>query len=143
MATTRFEPTPAWERALARPNCESHHLFVAQAADRIVGWCRLFPVDGGHSSVQSELGIGLLKDYRYQRWGAALLDTTLKMVDDIGRVQVVLSVHRDNEVARRLFVRYGFKAVDPAPNDSISMTLCCASNRITDRSSRILERRRR
>lgn len=132
MATTRFEPTPAWEDALAHPNCESHRLFVAQAADRIVGWCRLFPVDGGHSSVQAELGIGLLKEYRYQGWGAALLDTTLKMVDDIGRVQVVLSVHRDNEVARRLFIRYGFKAVGSAPDDSIFMTLRCASDRTTD-----------
>ncbi len=121
MATTRFKPTPAWEHALSHPDCESHRLFVAQAADRVVGWCRLFPVDGGAEPVRAELGIGLLKEYRFQGWGAALLDATVN--DQIGRVEVVLTVHRDNAVARRLFTRYGFKAIGRAPDDCIAMTL--------------------
>ena len=137
MATTRFQPTPAWEYALAHPNCESYRLFVAQAADRVIGWCRLFPVNSGSNSVQAELGIGLLKEYRYQGWGAALLDETLKRVDRTGWIQVTLSVHPDNIVACRLFWNYGFDTVGPAPNDAISMMLRCVSERTPDQHARL------
>jgi RimJ/RimL family protein N-acetyltransferase len=140
MSTTRFEPTPAWEYAFIHPNCESHRLFVAKSPDRIVGWCRLFPVDSGQRPGQYELGIGLLKEYRYQGWGTALLDWTLKMTTNIGRIRLMLTVHRENEVACRLFIRYGFKVVGPARADSVAMTWHYACNRTTDQR-RLLDAR--
>lgn len=106
MRTPRFEPTPAWEHALARPDCPCHLLLVAVDDANVVGWCRLFPTDEG----ALELGIGVLGPYRRCGVGRALLDAALKWAS-AREIPVVLETRADNAPAIRLFTRSGFRVV--------------------------------
>jgi ribosomal protein S18 acetylase RimI-like enzyme len=106
MRTPRFEPTPAWEHALARPDCPCHLLLVAVEGTNITGWCRLFPTDEG----ALELGIGVLGQYRRRGLGRALLGAALEWASARG-MPVVLETRTDNTPAIRLFTRSGFRVV--------------------------------
>jgi len=106
MRTPRFEPTPAWEHALARPDCPCHLLLVAVEGATVVGWCRLFPTDEG----ALELGIGVLGQYRRRGLGRALLGAALEWASARG-MPVVLETRTDNTPAIRLFTRSGFRVV--------------------------------
>ncbi|MGB9777695.1 MAG: GNAT family N-acetyltransferase [Anaerolineae bacterium] len=104
MRTPRFIPTPAWEHALAQPDCPCHLLLIAAEGPQVVGWCRLFPTDGE----ALELGIGVLGPYRRQGLGRALLEAAL---DWARGMPVVLETRTDNIPAIRLFTRFGFRIV--------------------------------
>jgi ribosomal protein S18 acetylase RimI-like enzyme len=106
MRTPRFEPTPAWEHALARPDCPCHLLLVAVEGATVVGWCRLFPTDEG----ALELGIGVVASHRRRGIGRALLDAALEWASARG-MPVVLETRTDNAPAIRLFTRSGFRVV--------------------------------
>jgi len=106
MRTPRFEPTPAWEHALARPDCPCHLLLVAEEGANVVGWCRLFPTDEG----ALELGIGVLGPYRRRGIGRALLGAALEWASARG-MPVVLETRTDNAPAIRLFTGSGFRVV--------------------------------
>jgi len=106
MRTPRFEPTPAWEHALAQPDCSCHLLLVAADGANIVGWCRLFPTDEG----ALELGIGVVAPYRRRGLGRALLGAALEWASARG-MPVVLETRTDNAPAIRLFTRSGFRVV--------------------------------
>lgn len=103
MRTPRFEPTPAWEHALARPDCSCHLLLVAEEGAHIAGWCRLFPTVEG----TLELGIGVVAPCRRRGIGRALLTTALDWASGRG-MPVVLETRTDNSPAIRLFTRFGF-----------------------------------
>jgi ribosomal protein S18 acetylase RimI-like enzyme len=106
MRTPRFEPTPAWEHALARPDCPCHLLLVAVEGANVVGWCRLFPTDEG----ALELGIGVVASHRRRGLGRALLGAALEWASARG-MPVVLETRTDNTLAIRLFTRSGFRVV--------------------------------
>jgi ribosomal protein S18 acetylase RimI-like enzyme len=106
MRTPRFEPTPAWEHALAQPDCPCHLLLVAVEGANVVGWCRLFPTDEG----ALELGIGVVASHRRRGIGRALLDAALEWASARG-MPVVLETRTDNTPAIRLFTRSGFRVV--------------------------------
>ena len=106
MRTPLFEPTPAWEHALARPDCPCHLLLVAEDGANVVGWCRLFPTDEG----ALELGIGVVAPYRRRGLGRALLGAALEWASARG-MPVVLETRTDNAPAIRLFTRSGFRVV--------------------------------
>jgi len=106
MRTPRFEPTPAWEHALAQPDCPCHLLLVAVEGANVVGWCRLFPTDEG----ALELGIGVVASHRRQGIGRALLGAALEWASARG-MPVVLETRTDNTPAIRLFTRSGFRVV--------------------------------
>ncbi|MDW8069166.1 MAG: GNAT family N-acetyltransferase [Anaerolineae bacterium] len=106
MRTPCFEPTPAWEHALNRPDCRCHFLLVATEGSRIVGWCRLFPTGEG----TLELGIGVVAFYRYQGIGSALVKVALDWASDQG-MPVILETRTDNLPAIRLFIRFGFRTI--------------------------------
>lgn len=107
MATPSFQPTPAWEHALAEPECPHHLLLVAEAEGEIVGWCRLFPAFSPNPRIL-ELGIGVVAPRRRQGIGSALMRGALGWAAERGISQIVLTTRTDNEPARRLFTRYGF-----------------------------------
>ena len=104
MRTPRFEPTPAWEHALAQPDCPCHLLLVAVEGATVVGWCRLFPTDEG----ALELGIGVVASHRRRGLGRALLGAALEWASARG-MPVVLETRTDNTPAIRLFTRSGFR----------------------------------
>ncbi len=106
MRTPRFEPTPAWEHALARPDCPCHLLLVAVDGESVLGWCRLFPTDEG----ALELGIGVLGPYRRCGVGRALLGAALEWASARG-MPVSLETRTDNAPAICLFTRSGFRVV--------------------------------
>jgi ribosomal-protein-alanine N-acetyltransferase len=106
MRTPGFEPTPAWEHALARPDCPCHLLLVAVEGATVVGWCRLFPTDEG----ALELGIGVVAPYRRRGIGRALLGAALEWASARG-MPVVLETRTDNDPAIHLFTRSGFRVV--------------------------------
>ncbi len=109
MYSKKFVETPQWLHAFSDINCKSHLLLVAECAGELVGWCRLFPEQCPYSGHNSELGIGLLPDYRNQRIGSSLLEFTLKWAYNFGICRIDLSVHKDNQRALHLFENFGFK----------------------------------
>lgn len=130
MATTQFGPTSSWRHALGDPDCERHVLLAAREANRVVGWCRIFPTDCQRSTEAAELGIGLLKEYRGQGWGTELLCSALAIATQIGLNCILLSVHPANLVARHLFTRYGFRDVRIGSDHFAHMTLRLARGQI-------------
>lgn len=108
MATPSFQPTPAWEHALAEPECPHHLLLVAEAEGEIVGWCRLFQENLCSIPSTLELGIGVAASWRGRKVGSALIRHALEWAAEKGVSRIVLSTQTDNEPARHLFMRYGF-----------------------------------
>jgi len=120
MATSRFEPTPAWLQTLAHPAHPGHLLLVACDRDRVGGWCRLFPVQAGPGGTY-ELGIGLLPPYRGQGLGSALVRRVQGWARAQGARSILLETHGDNLPAIRCFRRCGFRDVGPGPADQLEM----------------------
>ncbi len=110
MATPSFQPTPAWEHALARPDCPHHLLLVAEAEERIIGWCRLFPEGLCDSPSVLELGIGVVAPWRRQGIGRALVHRALEWAADKGFPRIVLYTRADNQPAQHLFIQSGFSS---------------------------------
>jgi RimJ/RimL family protein N-acetyltransferase len=106
MFTRRFEPTPAWTHALAKPDCTCHLLLVAEDIC-IFGWCRLLPESGTFQSL--ELGIGLLPEYRRHGIGTTLVQSSIAWASLAGYRRVTLGVHPNNFYARHVFERCGFQ----------------------------------
>lgn len=111
MATPSFQPTPAWEHALAEPECPHHLLLVAEAEGEIVGWCRLFQENLCSIPSTLELGIGVAVSWRGRKVGSVLIRHALEWAAENGVSRIVLSTRTDNEPARRLFIRYGFHPI--------------------------------
>jgi RimJ/RimL family protein N-acetyltransferase len=120
MATSRFQPTPAWAHALEVLGCPHHLLLTAIDDGRVVGWCRLFSEDNGDIP-QVELGIGLLEPYRLHGLGTALLMQALDWARQAGYGLVALQVHPENRVARHVFEKCGFQ-YDVTANGQLTMT---------------------
>jgi ribosomal protein S18 acetylase RimI-like enzyme len=113
MSTSQFEPTPVWTHALEKPNCPRHLLLVAEDENRIVGWCRLFPLSkcDGHAS-EAELGIGLLPEYRERGLGRTLVQQAIDWAAKTGVTHVALTVRVDNFRAIHLFEGCGLMVTD-------------------------------
>lgn len=104
MATTQFEPTPAWERALSAKPTPGYLLLVAEYGDALIGWCRLFPT-GYHTEV--ELGIGVSQPYRRRGIASMLLQEAFVWAKEHG-VIIILQTHKNNLAAQKLFRKHGF-----------------------------------
>lgn len=108
MSTRRYEPTPAWERALQQERLDDHLLLVVEDNGAVVGWCRVFP-EAGSCQREGNLGIGLLAPYRYRGIGRCLVRQALWWSWTAGLFRVVLRTRWDNGPALRVFVRCGFR----------------------------------
>lgn len=106
METLRYEPTPMWEYALANSNCPHLFLWVAVDAERVVGWCRVFP--DTDTPTQASIAIGLLPEYREQRWGTKLFGTAVRWACQQGFNRLYLTTRLDNTRAIHLFRKFGF-----------------------------------
>lgn len=105
MRTSRFEPTPAWERALSGPPDDAHLLLIAANAAAPVGWCRLFPTETPN---EGELGIGLLAPYRNQGLGTRLAQQAVSWAAARGFSRLTLTTRADNIRAIHVFEKCGF-----------------------------------
>lgn len=106
METLRYEPTPAWEHALSTPDCTCHLLLVVDNGERIVGWCRVFP--DNVSKLETQLGIGLLPEYRNRHIGTTLIQKSIDWAQKHQLERIRLRVHHDNERAIHVFSKLGF-----------------------------------
>ena len=121
MATRRFEPTPAWNHALAECGCLRHVLCVARAGVRLAGWCRIFPEACDRPAERGELGIGLLREFRGRGLGTALMAFALDQARQAGFRQIVLTTHAGNLPAQRLFQNCGFQPLAQVWPESYAM----------------------
>ena len=109
MSTKKFVPTSQWLHALSETKCQSHLLLVAEKANELVGWCRLFPKQCTGRGQTGELGIGLLPDHRNQKIGSGLLQLAFQWAKNSGVGRIDLSVHKNNYRALHIFERFGFE----------------------------------
>ena len=90
---------------------EEHNLaqYFAIDGEKVVGWCDIFA--GYHEGLThaGTLGMGVLKDYRGQGIGRALIRMTIKHAKEIcGLEKVELEVFKSNTAAIALYESEGF-----------------------------------
>nr|HID13980.1 GNAT family N-acetyltransferase [Anaerolineae bacterium] len=107
MRTRRFEPTPAWEHALANSDCPCHLLLMAIDGPRIIGWCRIFPTGEDR---EGEVGLGLLPPYRNQGLGTQMLRQAVQWAKTRRFSRLILTTRADNGRAICVFKSCGFTA---------------------------------
>ncbi len=118
MRTTRFEPTPAWEHALAEPDCPCHLLLVAHDEERPVGWCRMFPTD---VPGEAEVGVGLLLPYRDRGIGTNMVQRSLAWARGQNLARLTLTTRDDNRRAIHVFKKCGFSPTGQSDEVRIKM----------------------
>jgi ribosomal-protein-alanine N-acetyltransferase len=85
----------------------TRHYVLAEEDDRLAGWAGLAAV-GGQGDV---LTIGVRTELQGRGIGAMLLTALLDEAAVRGCAEVFLDVRADNDRARRLYERFGFRAV--------------------------------
>jgi ribosomal protein S18 acetylase RimI-like enzyme len=106
-----FLEAPSFEstRAFVLHNIEhGYPQLVAVSAGRVIGWCDIVPNPRPIYSHVGVLGIALLPEFRRQGIGGRLMRQTLDAARDFGLRRVELTVRESNEVAIRLYRRFGF-----------------------------------
>ena len=83
--------------------------FVAIAEDAVVGWCDVIVKPRETLSHSGTLGLGVRAAFRGRGIGKALMEAALAGSRNRGFTRVELTVRVDNERARRLYERVGFK----------------------------------
>lgn len=87
---------------------------VAEAGGQVVGYLKLGPLTLPVESTGAGLElrqIYILKDYHGRGLAAALVDWALEQARSRGADDLYLTVFTENERARRVYERYGFKPV--------------------------------
>ncbi|MGN6444440.1 ribosomal protein S18-alanine N-acetyltransferase [Amnibacterium sp.] len=106
-------PTDAWSEAAMRETFATGDAFVAEEADRVVGYgAVLAPAGSGDADV---LTIAVEEAHRGEGVGASLLGRMLETAAERGAGRVFLEVRADNPVAQRLYETRGFRAVGRRP----------------------------
>ena len=82
--------------------------FVAVDDQTVVGWCDIIPHGRRSLAHSGNLGMGVHPNYRGQRLGWRLLDTTVTRARELGLQRVELEVLVSNSVAIALYTKYGF-----------------------------------
>ncbi len=83
-------------------------VYYAVEAERVVGWCDIFPEENPRQSHRGSLGMGCLPGYRGRGIGARLLEAVLKHAKTFGLEKVELHVYTSNESAIKLYEKFGF-----------------------------------
>lgn len=82
---------------------------VALADSKVVGWCHIRPDRWEGFTHAGWLGMGVLKGYRRQGIGSALLDQALEEARNRGLERVELSVFASNLGAIQLYEKFHFQ----------------------------------
>ena len=111
---------------------KGHAQFVALAGEQLVGWCDIIPIPRHAAAHVGVVGLGVLKDFRGQGIGPALLRAALEKARAKGLTRIELDVREDNRPAIALYERLGFERegrkrnavrVDGKYTDVIAMAL--------------------
>jgi len=82
---------------------------VALLEEEVVGWCDVLPLFGEARQHIGVLGIGLVRRARHQGLGRQLMNSAISSAWERGFTRVELTVRVDNENARALYERLGFR----------------------------------
>ena len=119
----------AFYRSILERGCPA---VVALDEGRVVGWCDVLFTHGESREHVGIIGLGLLPQFRGRGIGAALMGAAIDAAWARGLTRLELSVRADNDRARRLYGRLGFKVEGAHRNtfrvngryfDSFSMAL--------------------
>jgi ribosomal protein S18 acetylase RimI-like enzyme len=97
-------------RAFVLDAMEKGHIrLVALDGSSVVGWCDITPHHYEGLDHVGELGMGVLKGYRGQGIGLALLQQSVEFARENGLEKVELEVFASNYPAIRLYEKEGFE----------------------------------
>ena len=82
--------------------------YVALVRDFVVGWCDVIPGSRPVFRHSGVLGMGVICQYRSQGIGTELMKRTMRGAKDIGLTRIDLTVRTDNEVAKKMYEKFGF-----------------------------------
>ncbi|HEU4924444.1 MAG TPA: GNAT family N-acetyltransferase [Burkholderiales bacterium] len=85
-----------------------HPQHVALAAERVVGWCDVLPIDRPIRAHTGVLGLAVLAALRGRGIGTALLHATLERARAVGLTRIELSLRENNKRVVGLYERFGF-----------------------------------
>jgi RimJ/RimL family protein N-acetyltransferase len=106
---SRFETDVEKEEAFIANVAEQGNLFiVALLAGRLVGWVTLFRGRAEFIRHTAELGMGVVRGFRGNGIGTALMSHALKWAAEQGIEKVNLGVRASNERAIALYRKFGF-----------------------------------
>jgi putative acetyltransferase len=83
--------------------------FVALEEAHVVGWCDVLPKPQPALRHSGVLGMAVVAAWRGRGIGSRLLQATLQAAWQREMTRIELTVRVDNERARRLYERFGFK----------------------------------
>ena len=96
-------------RAFVRHNIrKGNPAFVALAADEVIGWCDVVPLDRSTRAHTGTLGLGVTAAHRGRGVGTALLRETLQAARARGLTRIELGVRAGNARVVQLYERFGF-----------------------------------
>ncbi|MDF1646854.1 MAG: GNAT family N-acetyltransferase [Legionellaceae bacterium] len=81
---------------------------VAVHNGQIIGWCDITSLNRPVFAHSGSLGVGVLKSYRRQGVGKALMTTALKKAQEKGLTRIELTVREHNTSAIALYEKLGF-----------------------------------
>lgn len=112
-AGTLQNPYPSvaqWTERLERQANSLNYMLVAVAGDEIVGHAGLHGNENPRRAHVWMLGMTVRDDWQNRRVGTRLMEAVIDLADNwLGAVRVELTVYIDNEVAQRLYRKFGFE----------------------------------
>jgi RimJ/RimL family protein N-acetyltransferase len=77
--------------------------------DQVIGWCDISSLDRPVFAHAGSLGMGVLKAYRGQGVGKALISSALQKAKEKGLTRIELTVREKNTAATALYEKMGFE----------------------------------
>jgi ribosomal protein S18 acetylase RimI-like enzyme len=84
-------------------------LLVAVEGAEVLGWCDVLPTHGQARAHIGTLGIGLVPAARQRGIGRRLMEAAIARAWALGFTRIELTVRVDNQAAKRLYKRMGFR----------------------------------
>ena len=106
---TRADPLEETRKSLVADMERGVIRLIALDASRVIGWCHIRPDRWEGFTHARWLGMGVLKEYRSQGVGSALLHQTLAEARNRGLERVELSVFASNLPAIHLYEKFKFE----------------------------------
>ena len=82
---------------------------VAVEGGEVLGWCDVLPTHGEARAHVGTLGIGLVPQARHRGIGKRLMQAAIERAWTLGFTRIELTVRVDNQNAKRLYKRHGFR----------------------------------
>ncbi len=97
----------------ARDSFKKSNVFLIKSDEKLIGTTSY---DSGEDGTAYLAGLGILREHQGQGFGREALDWLLAEVTRKGYKKATLRVHPDNEKAKQMYERRGFKVVRPEEN---------------------------